>query len=192
MSEQTNPYSPPSAELLPTQAVATSYFVVGERKFWIMALATFGLYPIYWWYRHWVALRDHARWRCWPVPRALFPIFFAHGFARRLAQVMPASERELGGKLSRHATVFVVASIASYFPSLSQNPLAFLGVVVLLVASFAPLAMLQRAANIVAGDPKGAANADLRGANYVAVALGALMWLLMLFPLLVPMEASTF
>jgi hypothetical protein len=66
----------------PTVA-ATPYFCVGTTKLIVMNVATFGLYPIWWFSKNWQTEQDFSGEMFSPNLRALFcPVFF-YSFARR-------------------------------------------------------------------------------------------------------------
>lgn len=71
---------------------AAPFFSVGNPKFLIMYLGTFGVYQIYWMYKQWVTVRARTREEMWPVARAIFPIFFFYQ-ARLPAAPGRAAER---------------------------------------------------------------------------------------------------
>lgn len=88
MSESvTDPESSPIAPAeVPTEPapVAVPFFLVGVPKFVAMSLLTFGLYQVFWWYRHWVRLRDVGGEDVWPVSRTVFANVFAYFFFDRV------------------------------------------------------------------------------------------------------------
>ena len=74
-------YKAPEAELIGPQNMTdtSEFFVVSIRKLWIMNLLTIGSYGLVWHYQHWKQFRDSISDRdIWPVPRAIFTIFFVH------------------------------------------------------------------------------------------------------------------
>ncbi|MEJ2693955.1 MAG: hypothetical protein P8166_13140 [Candidatus Thiodiazotropha sp.] len=71
-----NPYSPPVAELEQDLEQASCFYVVSPRKFTLLYFSTFGLYMFYWFYANWNEYRRATGHKVWPVPRALFNILF--------------------------------------------------------------------------------------------------------------------
>ena len=53
-------------------AVPEAYFTVGPLKFSLMALATFGLFELYWFFRNWQIIRNQGRRQISPIARAFF------------------------------------------------------------------------------------------------------------------------
>jgi hypothetical protein len=67
-----------------TQGRDVPFFLVGVPKFIVMNLLTLGMYQFYWWYRHWVRLRDQGGEDVWPWARVLFANVFAYFFFDRV------------------------------------------------------------------------------------------------------------
>ena len=85
-----NLYAPPASEIRgesPAGALqAHTFYVVSIPKFCVLYVATFGVYGLYWFYMHWQRYRrGHGQHESiWPVPRALFSIFFTHALVARM------------------------------------------------------------------------------------------------------------
>jgi hypothetical protein len=78
-----NPYAPPTAFVDSPAATenagdAPLYFAVSPLKLVVMSTCTFGLYEVYWFYMNWRIVQRRARPDIWPVPRAIFGLFFCH------------------------------------------------------------------------------------------------------------------
>jgi hypothetical protein len=80
---QPNPYAPPQAAVadvsVPTAAGVGEplFFAVSLTKLAVMSLCTGGLYTIFWFYWNWRLAKREGE-DVWPVPRALFAVFFCH------------------------------------------------------------------------------------------------------------------
>jgi hypothetical protein len=78
-----NYYAPPRA-LLPEVAsvkgdVDVRFFAVSPVKLVALSFCTLGLYEIYWFYKHWVLIRERSEPHIIPWARALFGIFWCYG-----------------------------------------------------------------------------------------------------------------
>lgn len=169
-----------------------SFYVVSQRKFTLMFILTFTIYQVYWFYKNWsnykkqCQLQNSADSDIWPVPRAIFSVFFIHALFRRVDQHADAKQRPLAWDYSTHATTLVVlVVIANLFNSFITGILGvFLGTLValgLLGGIGYSLRSAQAFINKACGDAQGAANDKLTTANYVWMAVGALMWVLVIF-----------
>lgn len=190
-----NPYAPPQAVV--ADAAWTSvdaFYVVSARKFALLFLATVGLYQLYWFCRHWQQYRVHTGERLWPVARAVFSIFFTHALAGTIDDTIRRSVHRHAWSPSLIATIFVILQIASNvldrmaWRSIGYPVTDVLSLLILLPLG-AVLWSIQSAANTACGDPNGAANARLSGANYAWIAFGALLWVMVGIGLILPGEA---
>jgi hypothetical protein len=178
-----NLYAPPAASVVDIAAEEDTpqFYVVAPTKFLMLFFATFSAYSLYWFWRHWTLQKRRYTLDIWPIPRAIFQIFFAHSLNReidfRLKRVDPRYRWSPGA----HATVFVIFSIVgSVLDRLSANSIGspyvdVLSILTLLPAAYAML-QAQKAANAACGDPKGATNARLTPANYVWLIIGLVLW----------------
>jgi hypothetical protein len=76
-----NPYLPPSAviaDIPADRAVPTPAFAVSITKLAVMSLFTGGLYQLYWFYKHWVAIKRRTGESIWPVWRAIFSVIWCY------------------------------------------------------------------------------------------------------------------
>jgi hypothetical protein len=183
-----NPYAPPTTE--PLAAGATSgdalrdgLYTVSARKFWILTTATMGVYVLAWGYQHWTHLKRRDRTRIWPVPRAIFIVFFLHGLLRRCCEIGAANGRWTAPPPMHLATIAVVMLLISIvLDRLSNRGIGFPAVD---IASFAMVWVIgwanwriQSVANAIAGDPRGASNDRFTVANWVWMSLGAVLWIM--------------
>lgn len=183
-----NLYAPPTANIVADAPAAGTqrFYVVAPLKFCLLFFFTLGLYQLYWFYMQWARYRRHHPQRTvWPAARAIFAVFFTHALANRLEE----SGRERGERAQwapmATATVYVVAQILSNVANqLAAReiglPYSDLLGTALLVPTGLALLRMQAAANRASGDPQGEGNRRLGVANYVWLALGALLWLLLL------------
>ena len=82
MDAHDNIYAPPQVPLETRSAERPAlppFYVVSLRKLVLLSIATVGLYSLYWFWRHWKLHKLDRKLDIWPVPRAIFAIFFAHG-----------------------------------------------------------------------------------------------------------------
>lgn len=74
MSEQFN--APPAADLTALPTSGPPFYTVSLVKLTVMMLITCGLYGLYWYYKNWSRYKAYSAKPIWPVPRAIFALFF--------------------------------------------------------------------------------------------------------------------
>lgn len=194
---QDNLYAPPTATIVDPQLEAanrpTPFYVVSTTKVLVVSLATFGMYTLYWFWRHWKLHKIDGKLDIWPVPRALFSVFFAHTLNSEIDHRITRNGERHRWSPAAWATLYVVAVIASRIANRLPETVVSVEVAVLasMAAVFAITASLfhaQRAANIACGDPQALSNRRFTAANWVWIVLGSLFWLLMGAGLMLPEE----
>lgn len=181
-----NPYAPPVArvdELV--ERPPGEFYVVASRKFLLLFVFTFGLYSIYWFYEHWSLYKRFNHLKLWPVPRAIFPIFFTHSLFRRIDQRLRRTVGRSDWNAHMSASCYVALLIVGWLSDrfLPEDPSSSVLLVILVLSVLLPalpLLWAQHAANRAEGDSSGASNRALTGANIAWIILGGLIWLLML------------
>jgi hypothetical protein len=181
-----NPYAPPSAAVADVDRgelvdQSNPFFAVGVAKLAIMSIVTFGIYQVYWFYRHWNLVRARDRSDIWPVPRAIFAIFFVYALFQRFRS--DAAEHGVPGTLAAGplATVFILCNFVWRLP----DPWWLLGFLTTVV-----LVQAQKVANEInlAASPKHDRNTHFSGWNWFGIVAGGLFWALVLIGLLVGVE----
>ena len=175
-------YRAPEADLEPEAKSGQPFYVVARAKFLVLYLSTMGLYGIFWFYRHWREYKHYTGSSLWPVPRAIFSIFFAHVLFRRFYQIARIAEPDLQWSPGLYATLYVVlalvSSLSDLLTSIGVNAIA--SSAIYLGAFFAlawPMWRAQVMANLACGDPGGGQNRRLGVANIVWILLGLVLWL---------------
>ncbi|EAR59985.1 hypothetical protein [Neptuniibacter caesariensis] len=191
---ESNPYAAPAAELKDagsdSDVKSGDFYVVGVTKFTILFFATFALYPLYWFYRNWRAHKEATNANIWPVPRAIFSIFFTHSLFSIIDASLKSTGKSYNWKPSLVATLYVVFSIVSHMlDRLSMkeigSPLTDVLSLAILPALYYPLLIAQKAVNQLEGDPEGEANQSLTVPNFLWMLLGIIFWALAIFGLLI-------
>lgn len=174
----TDPYQPPAEDLFQNvNDDVPPFYVVNERKFLILSVATAGFYELYWFFRHWKMQKVYLYDNTWPVMRAIFAVFFIYPLFKR----MEGTRQDLGlreeWKPGTMALIYIVAALTNWVqgtkePSISALLLS-LGCMVLQIYV---LFSAQRVANTLCGDPQGKTNETLTGLNYFWIVVGLLTW----------------
>lgn len=189
MNAEPNPYAAPDARVedIAVDAAATHrFYVVAPRKYLVLSIVTMNWYGVYWFYRNWKQLNlKHKDY--WPIPRAIFAVFFTHALFAEVEDQLRRVRRRVEWSPSSLATLCVVATIAERIADRLAGRIEF-GVrdtLLLIAGSFAAMSVniwtryrAQLAINVADGDPAGTSNASITGANIVWIVLGSFLWLL--------------
>lgn len=184
MDPQANPYATPTADLAdtPGEVSRPPFYVVGTLKFLLLYIATVGMYSLYWFYKNWSNYKEETRQDIWPLPRAIFSIFFIHALFRAVDERLRASGKSFPWSPGTYATLLVVLTIASSaLDRIAGNTdtIGALDVAALLI--ILPLAFVtlraQGAINLACDDPAGTGNSRLTGLNILWLAIGAMFWI---------------
>jgi hypothetical protein len=198
VNETDNPYAAPStAQPEANAAIDRSqfFYVVSPAKFIALYLATFGLYGVYWMYRHWTTYRRATRQEMWPVARAIFSIFFFHSLYAEIDQRLRRLKVAYEWNPGTLATVTVVLTLTESLLSRMEKFGATSKIWMVLMVCCIPLIAFvkvtaQRAANAACEDPIGGSNANFTVANIIFLILGGLFWLLVLIGMFLPEGAQ--
>jgi hypothetical protein len=191
-----NLYAPPQADMtLPLAASASDdmFYVVSQRKFTILFLATFGLYNVYWFYQNWSLVKRQSQFNygpdsdIWPVARVILALFYVHSLFNKVVDHAAARARPLMWDHKTHATVLVVMLIASnVVDRMHEGNLTNVFILVLLFATCYCERSAQAYINQSCGDPEGKSNNALTWVNYVWIALGCVFWVAVMLGMFMP------
>jgi hypothetical protein len=184
-----NVYAPPKAELSPGAGslAGVPFYVVSPRKFLILFFATLSMYQVYWVYRNWVLYRQATGEKLWPVPRAIFSVFFMHSLFRN---VKTHKEEDAPGEWNNDASAWTIVGLLVVSNVLSRTSSRAIGspytdwlsLLVLIPLAFCFLPV-QNQINARCGDPAGSSNDKLTGANIAWCVAGVVIWVLALIGL---------
>lgn len=188
-----NPYAAPIADATDDHVVVggtgdalAEFYVVSKLKLYLLASFTFGFYTLYWFYAQFRQQRRMGG-SVSPVLSAIFSVFTAHGLFKRVDR----AARRAGLPHPPLATNQTVPYIAlCIMPQLlrflgkddSTRSAISLGLYLLATV---PLANVQGIINRIADDPQGNQNSRFSALNVVSIAVGALVWVLVIIGLFV-------
>lgn len=157
------------------------FYVVSVKKFTVLYLATLGLYQLYWFYKNWSIYRSASKEDIWPVPRAIFSIFFVHSLLRHVYEKIINAEKSIKVDPRSYATPLVVLIIISeVLDRCAKKSIGSPYTDIASIAILIPLALqfrqVQIAINIACDDSDGASNREFTSANYVWIVLGFILW----------------
>ena len=189
-------YAPPKADLTKYAASDTAdavptFYVVSLRKFTVLYIVTLSMYQVFWLFKQWSNYRQQCRLEgapdatIWPLPRALFAIFFMHSLFREIAAHAAAKMRTLEWNHGSHATwlvlMLVATSVLDQFSNRDMGtPYTIILALLLVIATCFSYRKAQACVNISCGDPQGESNSRFTWANYIWIAGGSIVWLLIL------------
>ena len=163
---------------------AVPQFAVSLTKLVVMSLCTFGFYELYWAYKHWDAMRRREQEDLSPFWRAFFAPLWAFSLFPRLQRLtsmygVPATWSGTG-----LAVAYFLLHIASRLP----DPLWLVSLL-----GFLPVLVAQRSVNALneAVAPDAPRNDSYSGLNVVAIVLGGLFLLLVIWGSFLPEAEPT-
>jgi hypothetical protein len=166
-----NLYAPPKAVVADVASIQSDadlrFFAVSPVKLVVLSTCTLGIYQIYWFYKHWVLIKERSEPDIIPWARAFFGVFWCYScfeFIRNDERDLSIEPTLLAGPL---ATAWIVVSLTWRLP----EPYSLIGFL-------APLLLVpvqQHVSHInelVA--PEHDKNARFSGWNWLTVVLGAI------------------
>ena len=182
-----NPYKVPDSDLeVNTDDSQKMFYVVSKQKFALLFFSTLGIYLLYWFYKNWQMFKESSGKSIWPVPRAIFSIFFTHSLFREVDSVLNNNNKQFDWKPETLATIYVVFAITSQVLDRMAikeiaSPYTDLMSILILPVIYLVLAKSQEAINLSQNDPEGQSNSTFTAANYVWIVLGLLFWAMVIF-----------
>lgn len=180
---------------IPEAPLPPMFYVVSKRKLAILFLATFTLYTLYWFYKHWDLYKgrhpEASRFgtTIWPVPRAAFPMFFTHSLFAKVQAYGRQLPQVAHWHSGWHASVTVAWMLLS---EVADRLVGGAGGDLVSIACIFPMLFLllkaQDMVNLACGDARGAGNDVLTRANKAWLVIGAVFWLVALAGFFVPDE----
>jgi len=175
-------YSPPEANLAPPRNDEPRFYVVSRTKFALLSVLTMGAYPSYWFYRNWKQIKLAENLSIWPIPRAIFSVFFVHSLFADVDAYMKRRGIVHEWHPIRAATLYVLLVVFTIVAGqlIPRGYLPAETYLLVLVSPFLYTAALlpgQKAINTAARDSGGTKNAVLTPANWIWMAIGLLAWI---------------
>ncbi len=167
----------------PVNTTEMEFYAVSQKKFLIMFLGTFGLYSIYWFYKHWNLYKASQNEAIWPIMRSIFQIFFTHSLFSLFEMKYQGKTGEPPKSINNIATIFVVIAILGNLGnSLAERgygvPFTYFSFLIALPISGWCLYQAQSLANYASDDVEASSNNKLTLLNYIWLALGSIIWFL--------------
>lgn len=189
MSE--NPYTAPESDLeVVENEDNTQFYVVSIKKFTILFFITIGLYTIYWFYKNWKGYKESSGKSIWPVPRAIFNIFFVKSLFEEVQKQLKEAAKEFSWKPADLANLYIVFTVIGYvldrlsFKEIG-SPYTDLLSILMLPVVYMTLVKAQRAINLCQNDPEGESNSTYSVGNYIWILFGTIFWLLSIYGYLI-------
>lgn len=153
-----NPYAPPihdegeDERPIGTRRRSAQFFRVSPSTLALLYLVTFGIYGLYWFYKHWAVQKRAWGLNVSPLARGIFSIFFVHRLFKRIDQTARATGASPRWKPDTQATMYVLmVIIARVILRLDSGSTGLLVGIVLSAAAVIPLVEAQRVANLANG-----------------------------------------
>ena len=192
-----NIYQAPEAEIVGNRGSEKDdlFYVVSAKKFWLLFIFTFGMYYVYWFYRHWAIYKKRTGEKLWPVMRAIFTVFFTHRLYDNFSSHCYAAGNRGVKSLKGEATLLVLLVIISNMIGRMTTRgvgYPYLDIVELLLTPVlgALVWLGQKVANLACGDPDGSSNSRLTVVNWIWLVLGGLFWLMVIAGIFLPEDVA--
>lgn len=181
-----NVFATPTANLETAAQATPEFYVIAERKLFILSVLSLGLYMYFWSFKHWSNYKKATQADIWPWARGLLCIFFVHKLYRSADHQIRITGRSYIFDFEQWATMLVVITVAGHIvDKLSDHIEGTAAIAVWLFISILLRAHLmqkgQAMLNFAAGDADGSSNARFNVWNYLIMVPGAALWALMLF-----------
>ena len=187
-----NVYKPPEANLIMENATDTDnnmFYVVSPNKFLLLFIGTLGLYALYWFYRNWSQYNSYENLRVWPVPRAIFAIFFTHSLFRYINEELSYVKPKEVWNHANAATLYVVVTIISNTDRILDKVFGEAISIALVFLSIPLTAWILHGAQIkinqACSAKNGEENSQITGTNIIWLVIGGLIWLISLASIVV-------
>ncbi|OON63796.1 hypothetical protein B0920_10725 [Massilia sp. KIM] len=178
-------------------SVAPIFYVVSRKKLAILYLATLGFYGVYWFYKNWSNYKNfnsdkfNVDQSIWPVARGIFSIFFTHALFREIKAYGRDKTALAEWNNELLATLLVLFTIASnILDRLSYrsigSPYTDVASLLIMMPLLGLLLSAQHKVNVSCDDPKAESNSHMTSVNYCWIALGAILWFLIVLGLILP------
>lgn len=165
--------------------LTSRFYVVSIRKLIYMTILTSGLYVPYWFYRNWATFRDATGVETIPLLRCIVPVLFVFPLVRCIDHYLKQSKIQHDwspGLVGLTLWLVMVLSLVSLFlfplPTGDLRHDAFLTarhifeMMLQLLATLWVMCRIQKAVNVLEGDPQGASNSRSTRANNGWMMLG--------------------
>lgn len=182
MSE--NIYAAPLSDLDERTASSSDarFYVVSARKLLVLYFITLGLYHLYWNYKNWALHNQATGEGVWPVPRAIFSVFFTNSLFQNVAHHDVTHERAEWNAGRMAAFMVILVFTGNAMERLASkglgSPITDLLSIALLLPTGLLLKNVQAEINARCGDPDGSSNASFSAANIAWCIVGAVYWAL--------------
>lgn len=186
---ENNVYTAPKSELIDDSNAQDAdkqlgqHYVLPQLKLWVFSMLSFGIFLLPWSYIHWRRIKQNDSSDIWPIPRAIFGVFFIHSLFTRFDESKDDSGSEYSWSPGTNAALFIVFSvIGNLMDRIYEGASVTIGAgywVLFLCSWVMPVLAIsnaQRVANIAENDPQGQLNSRWTVANFVWLAVCIVFW----------------
>jgi hypothetical protein len=163
-------------------APSRQFFDVSVLKLVLMSTVTLTFYQVYWFYRNWRLAKERGE-DVWPLPRAIFAVFFAYSLFQDVRHTGRSVSLSAAANASGLAWLYFFFQITWRLP----DPFWLIG-----LASVLPLALVQRdiarVHRALGFDP--GVNDRFSWKNILGIVVGSLVILLIIAGMFLPEEPA--
>jgi len=154
-----------------SQLAEPPFFAVSLLKFTVLSLCTFGIYELYWFFRHWKRIRARGEPTISPFWRAVFIVFYCYSCFERIKRAGIFRGIDPVPPVGVLAVCYILATISWRLPD-PFSLISFLNVIFLL-----PVQSYANKINAV-DSPHHDPNSKFSTWNWLAVVVGGLLFIL--------------
>jgi hypothetical protein len=164
-------------------ATKDSFYIVSPTKLALLFIFTMGIYTLYWHYKNWNQYKKSHDDTIWPIPRAIFSIFFTHSLYENISIQLQEKQSNRQWDHAFHATILVISSITMNicdrlaYKEIGMPYTEIMGFALLPIVLW-QLFRTQILINEACEDHKGESNAQLTPLNFVWMLVGSALWAL--------------
>ncbi len=158
------------------------YFPVSVPKLIIMSVCTFGIYELYWFYKHWQSEMNRTKQKLSPFWRAVFAVFFCYPLFKKVREMSHEHQIDMWFSPGSMALAYISLAITFSFTAFGiqviwEHPFY------ITLLSVLPLAAIQSEVHKLNKKiaPAAGRNARFSGLNILAVLIGGSILLFTLF-----------
>lgn len=174
-----------SGELKAEEDINQLFFPTSKTKLIVLSVCTFGIYQFYWFYKNWQILKINQGLEILPFWRTFFTPVFCYSLFKKVRECAESNGIEVKYNPGTLTAGYIFLSVTFFIPNIPTYisiPAMVMAVLVLIPA--------QSVINLlnVKVIPDIQINKKFGGGNIVAVVIGVLFWVLMVFAISSPIK----
>ena len=183
-----NIYQQPKAQLIDasnSKIEQAEHYILPQRKLWIFSIASLGVFLVAWNYLHWRRIKQTEQSDIWPVPRAIFSVFFIYPLLIEFDGSREQKNIEYKWSVALNVTLYVVFFIVGNLldriygiAEMEVNGVYYGLWLASLIVPVWVISNAQRVANLACDDAQGETNSKWTLGNTLWLGACVVLWAL--------------